>query len=682
MKKTISLVIALFTLVSYQSADAQNVTYEYPGFNIGIYGGANFNMHSPDFQSGVNFIDLNTGLPTVETFNVDQNELALGLNAGVIINYPFNEYLTLSGRLGYNDIGGIIFGESIDGDEFINNGYTSSNVRREFDASLGYFEISPMLQLYNLLPVDNLYFLVGPEIGIPVLNEFADNSSITVDGNAGTFISNFDDYDGVVDNNYEFTDPELRFALGIGVGYNIEISDNIFLTPELSYRLAFTEIASDEVTVAGETFSPFDSWNANQLRLSVALTFGFEDDEEIVVAPDSEMEVGFNGVNYMDNGVKKPVKNIKVEEVQYAELFPLVPHVYFEQNAATIDDNTQVMHAKSQTGEFVPENLPSDILTVNKSTLDIIGSRMKKYPNSEITIVGTNDGKEPGGKSLSQKRADYAKAYLVSNYGVPAGKVNTDAQNLPDSPSTSRVEEGMAENRRAEFYTKNPNILEPIIIEDESTVVATPALVMFEPYANSTDPISSWELTVSQSGKTLKKINGLGDLGDISWSIQPNQIQQTNTPVDYNLMVENNKGMKKMASGSIPVEYLSYQLKQSEEKAGKTISKYSLVVFEFDSPNVSDYDKKIIEKYVLPAIKFNSTVQIYGYTDNIGSADYNKKLAGQRAQSVKDFISSKKASAEYEVYSVGEEANIVNNDLQVGRQLSRTVQIYVITPNE
>jgi|GEM_PF-211453 len=673
MNKITLVILVLVGLFIVPKAEAQTETYKYPDFNLGIYGGLNMNLHNPSFPYTV-FIAPD-GILRSTNYTVDDYESGIGFNAGFIVNYPLTDIFTLSGRLGYNGLGGTLVTSSENDQFFLDLGATTSNTNVSLEATLGYFEISPMVQLYNLVPVDNFYFLVGPEIGIPISNDIQDNSTLTLDGQTTSL--------GVQPNGgneFEIADADIRFALGIGVGYSFEVSENIFVTPEISYRLPFTDISSAENEIGNGIY---DSWSSDQFRLSVALTFGFDNEEDPAVDDESTLEVGFSGVNYLDNnGNKKPVKNIKVEEVQYAELYPLIPYVFFDQNESSLSKGSQVLHNKNQTGAFEIEDLEEDVLAINKSTLDIIGTRLTKYPDSEVTIVGTNDGKEVGGTSLSQKRADYAKAYLVSNYGVDGSKLKTKSQNLPDNPSTSRVAEGMSENRRAEFYTKNPNILEPIILESESTKIAAPNLVVFSPYANSSDPVGEWGLIISQSGKTLKKINGVGEISDISWSIQPNQIMQTNVPVDYNLTVENSKGVRKMASGTIPVEYLSYQLKQSEKKAGKTISKYSLVVFDFDSPDISAYDQKIIEKYILPSIKFNSTVAIYGYTDDIGSAAYNKKLAGQRAENVKNFISAKNPSAKYEVYAVGEESNIVNNKIPVGRQLSRTVQVYVITPSE
>ncbi len=113
------------------------------------------------------------------------------------------------------------------------------------------------------------------------------------------------------------------------------------------------------------------------------------------------------------------------------------------------------------------------------------------------------------------------------------------------------------------------------------------------------------------------------------------------------------------------------------------IDKYKIIVNKSTVPvGTGNFVREIIEKNILPEIKYNSTVQIYGYTDRIGSEEYNRKLSDKRAVAVKDILSSKAKSAKYEVYGVGENNILFDNDSPIGRQLSRTVQVYVITPKE
>ena len=157
-------------------------------------------------------------------------------------------------------------------------------------------------------------------------------------------------------------------------------------------------------------------------------------------------------------------------------------------------------------------------------------------------------------------------------------------------------------------------------------------------------------------------------------------MKKSQIPIDYVLTATNAKDLKRTVSGSIPTEYFSFLRKKSEELPDKTISKYSLILFDFDKAEISEKDKTIIEENILPEIKFNSTVKIYGYTDKIGKEDYNKNLSERRAAAFKDLLSSKVKDAKYETYGVGENEVIFDNNSPIGRQLSRTVQIYVITP--
>src|SRR5690606_15267388 len=123
----------------------------------------------------------------------------------------------------------------------------------------------------------------------------------------------------------------------------------------------------------------------------------------------------------------------------------------------------------------------------------------------------------------------------------------------------------------------------------------------------------------------IKTFNDGGNPNEIQWAIRPNQLATSRLPVEYNLTVKNQKGKSDNFTGSIPVDFVSTSQKSQEDKPDKTVSKFSLVVFDFDSPNISEQDKAIIDNNILPAIQYNSTVQIYGYSDRIGEEGYNKK---------------------------------------------------------
>jgi hypothetical protein len=115
-------------------------------------------------------------------------------------------------------------------------------------------------------------------------------------------------------------DTPLRLALALGAGYMMEIDDNIFLTPEVSFRLPFSNVSDFN----GGTNN---DWNFAQLRAGVSLTFGLGGDE-VVPEQESSINVGLKDIRAYDkDGMAYSVDNIRVEEVKYTELFPIVPYV-------------------------------------------------------------------------------------------------------------------------------------------------------------------------------------------------------------------------------------------------------------------------------------------------------------------------------------------------------------------
>ena len=595
---------------------------------IGFYGGLNFNMHSPAFT-----------ITNVTKFDI--NKTGVGGAIGGIFNYPLNNTFVFSGRLGYNPIGTTL-------------AKLDSNKNFALDASLPYIELAPVMQFHNLFPVKPLYLLAGLEFGIPV-------STAAVLDAVG------------IKRDIE-TNPNLRAALVLGAGYVLKASKSVWITPELSYRIPFANVSSN---------AQLSKWSVSQLRLGLNITFSLAKDEVEPPPPDvSDLKVGFKEIRSFDaDGKPKPVESVRLEDVQYTELFPFVPYVFCDENKSEPTKDEQVMIGKTESGEFNIQKLEPDAVKINHSTLDIIGIRMKQNPSAEITITGTNDSKsEKNDKELALKRAEFAKQYLVDNYGINPELINVRGSGLPTKPSAQTLEDGVAENRRIEFSSSNPALFKPILIQGDNQRIADPGLIEFIPSIQTKDSIVNWQMEISQADKVLRLNQGTGIPNALQWGIHPNELTNKQIPIDYKLTARTAKGYEGTYTGSIPIEYFSSTRKKSEDLPDKTVSKFSLILFDFDKYDVSRSDQDIIDNYILPAIKFNSTVKVYGYSDRIGEEVYNQTLSTKRAQTVADIITAKMKDVKINVYGVGENVPIFNNDSPVGRQLSRTVQVHVITP--
>lgn len=629
MKTTAFRMILAILLVPAIALSALAQGKPYKGqTNIGLYGGLNINMEQPDFFG-----------PASDPTKFDENSTNYFMNAGFIANFPVSDMIAISARLGYNGFRGI---------------FEKNDAKLE--TSLDFFEINPNVQFHNLIGNSPLYFLLGAELGIPMSAKY-----------------DFNIAGGTNQTGEEIPDKNFRLAAALGVGYVFDLGKNVYLTPEASFRLPFTKVSGENV---------WDSWTVPQVRLGVALTFGFggEKKPDVVEVPGVELEVGFKEVRYYDREKNpNPLRKITVEETQYSELFPLVPYVFFREGSAVVNESTNLT-GKRQAGEFSLKELPADAMMINSQVLDVVGARMTENSASRITLTGTLDNQKENEARLAQERADFAKKYLVDNYRIDASRITTVAGKLPAKASTSRVADGIEENRRVEISTTNNDLLAPIMIESDRRRLSDPDLVEFITYAKSNEEIKEWELEIKQAGKVVRKFNGKGEPKPIQWQIIPNELAASQVPLDYTFTAKTVSGASKYASSSVPVDYFSFTRKKTEDKPDRTISKYSLTLFDFDSPNVSEADKKILDTYIIPSIKMNSTVQIYGYTDRIGDDAYNKKLARDRADNVKKYLEGKVRNAKYEIFGVGENELIFDNSNPVGRHLSRTVQIYVSTP--
>lgn len=609
-----------------------------PPPSIGLHGGLNLNFHSPSFPTP-------NPAPPLPTFG--SGSMGLGGALGLAFSYPLSTDIALGARVAYNNLSGKL--------------ESTTGIKDTRDASIAHLEISPVFQWSNAIS-NNLYLLAGVEIGVPLKTTYTQ----TIDTNGVT---------STPVNNGGISDALSRVALLAGLGYDINLN-GFHIQPEATFRFPFTKVSSS---------AAFDTWNIPQARIGVNLMFDLgsstkEEKKEADLTTPFVEPVLRRVIAFTPQGDTTDVRQVKVEDIQYSELYPLVPYVFFAKEGKKTD-SLLILPTKRETGD-VPDGYTTlkDAMSVNYSILDVVCARMKKYENAKLSIIGTNDGKtEIKSKTLAKERADQVRDYLV-NCGISADRLSTSARDLPEKASSSNVPEGQAENRRVELRSDTPEILEPVVSKQELERIAEPDLLEFLPEAKTSDPITSWRLELSQAGRPLREISGLGNIKPMRWAIRPSELSDKQVPIDYVYTVENSRGAKKTYTGSLPVDYLSSLRKKQEKLADRTVDKFSLILFDFDSDVLTPDNQRILEQKVLSAVKYNSVVKIIGYTDRIGDDKYNKQLSLRRANAVMEALKAKMPGVKFEAYGLGETKELFDNEQALGRQLSRTVQIMVETP--
>lgn len=105
------------------------------------------------------------------------------------------------------------------------------------------------------------------------------------------------------------------------------------------------------------------------------------------------------------------------------------------------------------------------------------------------------------------------------------------------------------------------------------------------------------------------------------------------------------------------------------------------VNFDFDKSNIRPDARPILDE-AARSLKDNPDlrVQVQGYTDSVGTDQYNQRLSVRRAQAVKDYLVSKGvASSRLQVKGFGESNPVASNDTAEGRAQNRRVELVPIS---
>lgn len=115
----------------------------------------------------------------------------------------------------------------------------------------------------------------------------------------------------------------------------------------------------------------------------------------------------------------------------------------------------------------------------------------------------------------------------------------------------------------------------------------------------------------------------------------------------------------------------------------KLVLNENAVRFDTNKSTLTAAAKANLDKLIPVFNEYADTnITIFGYTDSTGSADYNLKLSGERATSVKNYLASKGLSnARFNVTGLGIADPIASNDTPDGRSKNRRVE-FAITANE
>jgi len=715
MKKIYLILISLTLILSSQYINAQQTKSdsEVPVMYLGGYANFNYNMHIADF---VELPGYPSCCPEYKTGN------GYGFSLGGLLEIPLKPSLNLGGRLGISMLNGTFTENDRIGNTLVRiiNSPNEPEIRdvkvdHIIDASILALDFEPYI---NFIFFNKLYSTVGIRFSY-LLNPTFDTREEITSPNDVVFL------DGrALRNDFDGQDiPNLNaFQIGasVGLGYELVIGRDSYLSPEIRYYLPFMNISSVDWKIAqfqiGASIK-FPIYPAKDLpiikdsvykRDTVMIAdYGFT--EERVVLKDSREDIIVQelensilertlinesyekqipreakiytaletyGIN--KDGKRQQNPTIVIEEIETEEMFPILPYVFFPENSSDLAETDMRLLEEDETLEFTEQNLQWNTMSIYSNMLNIIATRMKENPNAKIIVTGTNKniGAELNNLTLSQNRAVQVKNYLTDVWGINTSRIETKSRNLPVSPGNNDHPDGQIENQRAEITSNDPDILKPLTLK-EIARSSNPPVVEIVPKSTSDVGIESWQVSVDQKGRNIRRFEGQEVPEKIKWSIEDEPMPQIEEPINVEFSANDIMGQKSSAKSEIALQQLTIKKKREVIKDDKRIEKFSLILFDYDKANLTQRQEKVLSE-IKGRIQPNTQVTITGYADRTGAPEYNKELSNRRIQEVQRVLRIPEGNLV--INPVGSSVLLYDNDTAQGRSYSRTVQITLETP--
>jgi outer membrane protein OmpA-like peptidoglycan-associated protein len=483
--------------------------------------------------------------------------------------------------------------------------------------------------------------------------------------------------------NDTFTPESMIYGPTISIFHDFHLSESIFLRPELSY----THFLNDPII-----FDPSsETLSLHVLRAGIMIAFTAITPEslpEIPITPlpaieeekpyqPKRLKATLSAFSVNEQSKEENIVNITIEEYSSLLMTPLLNAVFFEEGEHTIPERYATLE-NSDTPLFDIDfiHTPNHVETY-LHILNIVGKRMLEKPNAILTLTGCNADiqKEKGDKTLSLRRAESVKQYLQNVWNITDSRIILKNRNLPEKHANTQTVMGAQENRRVEINADDAYIISPIITLDTIRTM-NPPIVRFRPTVE-VDSVDTWQLTAGKPERELRRFTGNTVIPPfIDWYIGSEMSEKLMKDTSITFQFKAITSLKDSAeiNGELPIEQVTLHKKKINRVQDREVNTFSLILFDVRSSDINKANADIIE-FIKGYVKPNSTINITGYTDRLGDANANQKLAQDRADATAKSLNMKQRAT---VMAKGNSA-LYDDRFPEGRLYTRTVDVIVDT---
>lgn len=506
-------------------------------------------------------------------------------------------------------------------------------------------------------------------------------------------------------------------SISFGLSYEVPLSTKLWAQPGINVSVPLGGQANDGSLQW--RFGGMSYWRAVEVNATLALMFDLTPRMErvpifvkqqvpvVILATPKEQKspkltASIRAVAISSTGERSDVVRMTVEEVRTRNADPILNYIFFDAGSSAFPERYVTYATPEQAvqefqGSSERQNIK--LMDLYRETLNILGDRLRKYPKTRVTLIGSTDNADDrtaGGNSdaslvaLARKRAEAVRKYLIEIWKVDPARLKVEAALLPAKPSPSSTEDGRAENRRVEFRivgdagvegddSTSLRVTAPVTVTNIEHL-ATPDSIHLIP--SVTAPIIRSSASISAQGIVLQSFGSNNSNGseEKEWAPTEETLNKLRDSLDIDYDVTDSIGNHAHAHSSIPLDIVHVTSDRPER-----IERFSLILFGFDESQLGSGNERSV---VSAADMINripvKRVLIQGFTDEMGDPTHNDVLSKTRADNVRTELegvlrTERVDPAGLDIHSQGRGSHDLpyDNRLPEGRFFSRTVNITI-----
>lgn len=645
-----SLLSILLALVCISGTSAQPVESEKPML-IGVYAGYGLNSLTGNLTSG----ELPGSIPGTGECGSFQEGSGSGLLGGLLFEYRLSSFLSGGLRLEYSNRSGDMTYRCVDPAQarLPDGSLATAETDHVAEISLGTFALH---LLVGVRPFQfPLVISAGPSIRFGTGGDYRLTERIVTPRTAEFVTGGQEREYGT--GNLAGDGSAVNVGLLGALGYEFPAGDDWRLRPEFSVSIPI----GDDLTVG--------SVRSTGMRLTLALTRAFgsirDDVPDVppVVAEQTPeplpVKPPLRARFEVDNGDGWTEGSLVIRRFApvNTRLIPLLPYVFFDNRQNELPARYTRIDRGSTDG-FDEANLVShSTLDVYSHVLNIVGSRLRRFPDARLTLTASAPDVAEGTPSttLARGRAESIRDYLHGVWDIPNERMAIVSRHDPEVPTNPETPEGRAENRRVELSSDRFEVLAPLTFVDTLSPVEEARIGVSLQYPD--EGVTSWNIgSWRKEDRTASaQSRGTGPLPPRHEFKLPSLrsfADRDTLMVDLRVNVDDSTIRSYDGIFAIPV-------RRSDTYAAIIASgEYSLIIFDAANAELREEHRRVIDS-IAALLPDDATVSIFGYTDFLGDSAENQSLSERRAEQVAERFNRRRAQIDT-VRGLGEDTETFN----------------------